>query len=1025
MKQVKRLGLKNAEFAPSASMGGMTIRVTGDAEIEKLCQLRPELRQLLRPGTMAPPPRRPFAEMPEPPAPLPDGTAIKNAKWDVATSRDGVGMFYADTTRMTAAERATLVKSLEENKVPFEIKESTYLGTPPREVIGVKMQDYVAWSSNPEHFLNQPPPAAPKPDGSAIKNAAWQPATSRDQVAMAYAETEGMTAEQRAALVKSLEEHKVPFEIKQSGYRGGSREVIAVKRDDLAAWGNDPEHFLRQPPPAGPGVTPKISQDQLVAQMKNEVEDFKSRGFVDRILPDGTPLYKIQTPWESGGKKGFLEMKIPGVDRRQPAVMFEQQYGLTGVSKEYKYPPGMTARDVEDYAVTVWHKQIRGEITAAQMEEKLGAVRSMMEDLNPELKVLNAGAMERGTYHVILGATSGFNPNDIQHFLDGARADAAAMNTETATLMGGLGRRGVLMGWVPSVETLKEIDRQVSVPGYRIPPGAAPFTQSAKWQEATITSGQKVTRASLAGMNEKQIEALENELRGAGFHPFRVQSQTLGETMRIPPEELEDFNKWQRGEFVNASNPNRVVRPGGGNNGPVMSTADANVPPTEIQPGRVEGGNYTYTTPLDEGEVLVRRRRAGFTSDNEFVNEAAKSARREAGFRSNLGETPIDASVPPAQKNTAGFTGNRPRPDFRAAAEAEKREIGFTANRSGPPKSTLTAAENEVTSADRVVETTNAARTATVAGEDASRAARLRAIFAGTEEQHTWQLTRLLGGSEETAGRVATIAKTGGVVLKVLGPVAGTIMTYNEASERVNGNSYTKLLDANGLGPDAAPRDSYQNFQDKNIVDGVAMTIPAGVTQAYWALSSGLRWAVGDVDHRKLLATVVARANSGTETAKIKESVYQYVDSALPWFHYLTAQKQQNVIDNIMAMKEAGRLQDWSQLPGLVGTPGNMTRLQDSPGYFAKVNGAGIKLPDVNKTNAAFYGTDAKTNPGLSAEIAEAAKMENMRKRSQIPDIDWVQARQKLEEGGKAGLMNFLSGQMPATMWQNTKTFFS
>jgi hypothetical protein len=383
----------------------------------------------------------------------------------------------------------------------------------------------------------------------------------------------------------------------------------------------------------------------------------------------------------------------------------------------------------------------------------------------------------------------------------------------------------------------------------------------------------------------------------------------------------------------------------------------------------------------------------------------------------------------PAWEET--IKNNRSRPVNTATTVAETTTTESKVAKTSEALTTEAATTEAVTTeAGALNKTSKIARTV-VATEEASKTSRLSRLLTPSESQYTWRLSRAIGMSENAAGKVATVTKAGGVVLKVLGPVAGGIMTYNAISERANGNSYTALLDASGLPPTSSVRDSYSNYQDKNIAEGVALTIPLGVTQAYWALSSGLRWAVGDVDHRKLLANIVVRANSGTEAAKTREAVREYVDSAIPWFHHLSAQKKQNVIDNVLAMKNSGKMQDWSQLPGLIGTPGNMLRLQDSPEYFLKNNTDAVKLPDVNKTNEALYGSDEKNpdgslkNPGLSAEIAEAAQIENMRKRSQIPDINWEEARERFTQGGKDAMMNYLSGQMPEKMWESTKTFFS
>ena len=858
----------------------------------------------------------------------------------------------------------------------------------------------------------------------SAKAAPWQETRLKSGKPVARLSIEGMDETQVAALQKELADAGIRAVPTNNPETGKTLRVGEEDFEKLRQWR------------AGEA---KLSAEDMVKRMHSEIDAMKAQG-VEKIVA-GQKHVVIETPF----KGGVLPLELPAIDRKQPAAMFEKQYGLKGIAKEYKYPPGTTAEEVEDYAKVVWHQKLRGEITPEQMEEKLRQVRGMLEDLNPELKAINAGTREMATYDVILGATSGFNPKDMQFFLSGHNTmEARALNPEFVAFERDLTRRGMAMQWVPSPDTMQEISRQISAPGYKLPPGAPPVAATANWQEAVIAGEKRITRLSIEGLSESQVSGILGQLTKAGFHPYQAKSATLGNTLRIPPEELEAFNKWRRGEDFAAPSQNRIIPSGGGNNGPVMSIADDSVPRVEVQLGNMEASTHTYSTPLAEGETLVQRRRAGFTASSDVVvTETAKNTSRRAGFTSDLQETMLDAPLPETPKNTAGFTNNRPRSRISGVeVTAEKEPIGFRPKSETPPRANTGAATTEVAAVETsAAETANAGRTAretttaattsrvaettVVAGEDAAKASRFRALFTPSRSQYTWRLVEAAGGSEKAAARVAGVAKVGGVALKILGPVAGGIMTYRDLKENYTGNSYTKLLEASGLGPDSAPAASYDDFQKKNIVDDVAMTIPAGVTQAYWALSTGLRWAAGDVDHRKLLATIVARANSGTEEGKTKEAVRQYVDSALPWYHYLTAQKQQNVIDNIMAMKNSGKMQDWSQLPGLIGTKGNMLRLQDSPQYFAQNNTGRVVLPDVNKTAAAFYGTDPKTDPGLSPEIAEATKMEDMRKRSQIPDIDWNVARERFEQGGKDAVMNYLSGEMPGNMWKDMKGFFS
>lgn len=494
---------------------------------------------------------------------------------------------------------------------------------------------------------------------------------------------------------------------------------------------------------------------EVVEEMLKSIEEFKKKAEFTTTLADGTKVHVVKSPMADGN---MLEMRLPLPDFQQAPLELEQQFGLKGVAGHYKLPKGLSAIDLQTYAMTQMHLEMRGEITKEVMEQNLTRVRTMLEKLNPQLKALETlPNSATGAYDVILGVASEFNPKDIQSFLDGKNGAMAARDTEWASLNNKLSTK-MRMDWVPSMETMENMERQVTRPGFKLP-------------------------------------------EGAGF----IRQGAANALSKVAPE-----------------------------------------------------------------------------------------------------------LVPAADK----------------------------------------------------------------------------------------------------------LLFVGGKALPVL---AGAYITYNAVSERVNGNNYTKLLEANGLGPNSAPMDAYHNYQEKDIVEGVALTIPAGVTQVAWALSSLMRYAAGDVDHRKLISNIVARGNSGASEEKLRESVRAYVDSALPTFHWLSSEKQQNILDNIMEMKNSGKMKDWSQLPGLIGLPGNIAELQDSKKYF---NPELVKLPDPAKTTEALYGKD-KDDPGLAAEIIEARTIERMRQQAQVPDIDWEQARERMKEGGKDALMTFLSGQMPAVMWENTKGIFS
>jgi hypothetical protein len=258
--------------------------------------------------------------------------------------------------------------------------------------------------------------------------------------------------------------------------------------------------------------------------------------------------------------------------------------------------------------------------------------------------------------------------------------------------------------------------------------------------------------------------------------------------------------------------------------------------------------------------------------------------------------------------------------------------------------------------------------------------------------------------------------------------VVGVVGTGFAIHERVSGTGYTRLLEANGLDDNSSAVFGYKKYQEGNIGDSVLMAIPTGATQALGMLTSGIRYAVGDVDHGKLLATIMAKdpktgvqenGRSKDEIDKgLRNAVTQYVDSAVWYYHHLTRKQRENIIDNVMAMKESGKLQDWSQLPALVGNSKNITYLWSDPkGPYTSMDY--IKLPDAKKTRAAM-------EKEMGAQLQNALEIESKRLEAKMPDIDWVEARERFMKGGLEAARTFIGGEMSVKMpgWNDVKEGF-
>lgn len=194
---------------------------------------------------------------------------------------------------------------------------------------------------------------------------------------------------------------------------------------------------------------------------------------------------------------------IPGIShdfneavKRQPALRFELQTGLSGIAGRYVFPKGFTAAEFEDHYTWRFDSTVRH--PGIVIEQKMDADRALMEStgkrklddllecttedfqtelksawnelvrLNPPLAKVEPQKMV-DYYHAILGVVSGFNIDDIMFFQKGHRkvevvgkwaqtfADIRSMTFEIET------ETGYSLSWVPSRKTLKRVMKQVEL----------------------------------------------------------------------------------------------------------------------------------------------------------------------------------------------------------------------------------------------------------------------------------------------------------------------------------------------------------------------------------------------------------------------------------------------------------------------------------------------------------------------------------------------------------------------------------
>lgn len=159
-----------------------------------------------------------------------------------------------------------------------------------------------------------------------------------------------------------------------------------------------------------------------------------------------------------------MRLELPLQDAVQPPALLEDAFALKNISQAYVMPKGLESRDVEAYALLLSHAVVRGEMTQEQRTKKLSRTFNRLAMDNKPLRALRFDKKDpKKLFDAVLGATSGFNTNDIQHFLDGNYGYISERNPKWNKLQKNISRHlGINgLGWVPSMKTLHKIKRQV------------------------------------------------------------------------------------------------------------------------------------------------------------------------------------------------------------------------------------------------------------------------------------------------------------------------------------------------------------------------------------------------------------------------------------------------------------------------------------------------------------------------------------------------------------------------------------
>jgi len=202
---------------------------------------------------------------------------------------------------------------------------------------------------------------------------------------------------------------------------------------------------------------PESLTSPIVREMYATIRRYKKLAEERKVGTNGKTHYVLQT--KSG--VSTIPLYLPLRHFSQPPVQVEKKAGVTGIAGHYKMPRRLTPHSLQAYTQVLWHAEMRGDITEEQMLEKMGKVRALLEQDNPELKKLKIQPGDNfGLYDLLLGVASDFSTRDIQSWLDGNTGTVVRKDAAWAALNAKI-EKTVPMFWVPSMATMQDIDRQL------------------------------------------------------------------------------------------------------------------------------------------------------------------------------------------------------------------------------------------------------------------------------------------------------------------------------------------------------------------------------------------------------------------------------------------------------------------------------------------------------------------------------------------------------------------------------------
>ncbi len=145
-----------------------------------------------------------------------------------------------------------------------------------------------------------------------------------------------------------------------------------------------------------------------------------------------------------------------------PALEFEDRIGIAGVGRRYAMPP--------DHDMESLEHEIKRRIKwcAISLDERLKRAQDyadILTRLNPELQKTRYDRDDlTDVWHFLLGVTSGFNPDDIDFFINADREElrSGRNNDKVTNVLSATFNDHARLGWRPSAPTADLIIRKLA-----------------------------------------------------------------------------------------------------------------------------------------------------------------------------------------------------------------------------------------------------------------------------------------------------------------------------------------------------------------------------------------------------------------------------------------------------------------------------------------------------------------------------------------------------------------------------------